>query len=101
MTYELRRIPERKYHSEFTGIVRRAELSKDTMHDLRRAAITAWAESKELQPHEVMKLAGHSSLETTLKYYVHVKRSIVQRAKAAGEVYGAGDSIAKLLQRVI
>ncbi len=68
LTYENRRLPENEYYKEFLQIVEAAGVSRGTIHDLRRSAITAWAENKNLQPHEVMKLAGHSSLQTTLKY---------------------------------
>ena len=81
LTYDDRRLPDRKYYNQFQTIVEGAQVAYGTMHDLRRAAITSWAENPNLQPHEVMKLAGHSSLETTLKYYVQTRRSIVNRAR--------------------
>ena len=99
--YDNRRLPETAYSNEFKKIRTLAGLSRRTMHDLRRSAITAWAENPNLQPHEVMKLAGHSSLQTTLKYYVQFKRSMVDRARASHG--GADDSkiIADSLQLAI
>ncbi|HUW31772.1 MAG TPA: tyrosine-type recombinase/integrase [Planctomycetota bacterium] len=54
------------------GIPKIAEVAKIerriTLHDLRRAAITAWIDSGMPLP-EVQQRAGHASIQTTLKYY--------------------------------
>ena len=56
----------------------RAGVSKCTPHDLRRSAITNWAQ--ELPVQVVQKFAGHSNIATTRKYYLSVRAEDVQRA---------------------
>jgi integrase len=50
-----------------------------TLHDLRRSCITNWA--KVLPMQVVQKLAGHSNMETTRKYYLSVQNSDMQAAR--------------------
>jgi integrase len=53
-------------------------LKKCTLHDLRRSAITNWAQ--ELPVQVVQELAGHSNIATTRKYYLAVRAEDVDRA---------------------
>lgn len=55
----------------FGVICRRADISKCTLHDLRRSAITNWASQLPIQV--VQQLAGHSDIATTRKYYLTVR----------------------------
>ena len=55
----------------FHLIRRRAKVSKCTLHDLRRSAITNWASQLPIQV--VQQLAGHSDIATTRKYYLTVR----------------------------
>jgi len=48
--------------------------------------------------YEVMKLAGHSSFETTHRFYLAVSDQLLQRARTATAKAMAGNSVAKLLQ---
>ena len=50
-----------------------------TLHDLRRSCITNW--SKVLPIQAVQQLAGHSSIETTRKYYLSVQQSDLNTAR--------------------
>ncbi|UCE50797.1 MAG: site-specific integrase, partial [Phycisphaerales bacterium] len=50
-----------------------------TLHDLRRSCITNW--SKKLPIQTVQQLAGHSSIETTRKYYLSVQQSDLNMAR--------------------
>ena len=59
----------------------RAGLEKFTYHDLRRSCITNWA--KVLPAHVVQKLAGHSDIKTTQKYYLSVQEDDLDRARRA------------------
>ncbi len=54
----------------------------DAHHDLRRTAICNWF-IERLSELEVMKLAGHTSFETTHKYYLKVRDDAVARARKA------------------
>jgi integrase len=56
---------------DFDVIHRRAGIGKCTLHDLRRAAITNWAQELPIQV--VQQLAGHSDISTTRKYYLAVR----------------------------
>jgi integrase len=62
----------------FEVIRRRAGVSECTPHDLRRSAITNWAQ--ELPVQVVQELAGHSNTATTRRYYLTVRPEDVERA---------------------
>ena len=47
-----------------------------------------------LLPYEVQKLAGHARIDTTMRYYVAVKDTIVDCARAASSAAMAGNSVA-------
>ena len=49
----------------------RAGVAKFTLHDLRRSAITNWAQELPIQV--VQQLAGHSDISTTRKYHLTVR----------------------------
>jgi len=54
------------------GVIRlHAGVAKRTLHDLRRSAITNWAQKLPIQV--VQQLAGHSDISTTRKYYLAVR----------------------------
>lgn len=63
----------------FKAIRRRSGIASCTLHDLRRSCITNWARSIPL--HVVRVLAGHSSLETTRKYYLAVEEADLAKAR--------------------
>jgi len=63
---------------DFEVIQRRAEIPKCTLHDLRRSAITNWAQYLQIQV--VQQLAGHSNITTTRKYYLMVRREDMDTA---------------------
>lgn len=52
-------------------MVLKASLSKLSLHDLRRSAITNWAQRLPIQV--VQQLAGHSDITTTREYYITVR----------------------------
>ena len=58
---------------------KKAGLKHFTYHDLRRSCITNWA--KELPAHVVQKLAGHSDIKTTQKYYLSVQEDDLEAAR--------------------
>ncbi len=66
----------------FNEIRTKAGIKKGTFHDLRRTAITNWF-YEGLKITEVMKLAGHSKYDTTLRYYLAVKDDLVNKARKA------------------
>lgn len=56
------------HHEQWRAIRKHAEVKGVTIHDLRRTCITRWIRAGMPLP-TVKKLAGHSSIQTTLKYY--------------------------------
>ena len=70
------------FSGEFQKIKIRAGTVTKTFHDLRRTAITNWFYS-DLQINEVMRLAGHSKIETTVDYYLAVKDDLMSKARKA------------------
>jgi len=59
----------------------RANVTNCTIHDLRRSAITNWAQRLPIQV--VQTLTGHSNIATTRKYYLAVRP---EDFAAAGEL---------------
>jgi len=67
---------------------RHAGVAPCTLHDLRRSCITNRA--RELPAHVVRRLAGHSSLETTVRHYLSVQKEDLERARRVGDVLDLG-----------
>ena len=55
----------------FSALCEKAGIEDCSPHDLRRSAITNWAQKLPIQV--IQKLAGHSSISTTRKYYLSVR----------------------------
>ena len=72
-------------------IRRRAGISHCTIHDFRRSCITNWA--RQLPAPVVQKLAGHDSLETTMKYYIVVQEVDLESARCVGSKYLSGAGV--------
>ncbi|HIJ67451.1 MAG TPA: site-specific integrase, partial [Planctomycetes bacterium] len=73
--------PDENFSKPFKQILRAAKISDGCFHDLRRTAITNWARCLPLR--DVMSLAGHSSIETTQKYYLALGPDYLQEASRA------------------
>jgi integrase len=56
---------------DFDKIRRWAGVKDCNLHDLRRSAITNWAQKLPIQV--VQQLAGHANISTTQKYYLAVR----------------------------
>ncbi|MHC4064332.1 MAG: site-specific integrase [Planctomycetota bacterium] len=65
---------------------RPAGVPEDDVHALRKTAIANWLEAG-VPPHEVQKMAGHSSVQTTMRYNVKVNRSAIDRDRRAPRAY--------------
>ena len=63
---------------DFDVVRKRAGVAKCTLHDLRRSAITNWAQALPIQA--VQQFAGHSNITTTKKYYLAVRKEDVEKA---------------------
>ena len=83
-TYEDARISIiNNFTDQFAKIRKKAGIKQHkTFHDIRRTAITMWFYAG-LEINEVMRLAGHSKYDTTLKYYLSVKDDLISKARLA------------------
>ena len=63
---------------DFDVVRRRAGIAKCTLHDLRRSAITNWAQALPIQA--VQQFAGYSNITTTKKYYLAVRKEDIEKA---------------------
>lgn len=66
--------------TNFHSMRRRANLTEFTLHDLRKSAITNWAQHLPIQI--VQQLAGHSDISTTREYYLAVRTEDLVSANA-------------------
>ena len=70
---------------DFDVIRRRSGIDKCTLHDLRRSAITNWAQHLPIQVDQ--QFAGHSDITTTRKYYLAVRsEDIVSASKIMNKI---------------
>jgi integrase len=91
------RSPLSKFCHHFNKIRRLAGIETGTFHDLRRTCLSNWV-SQGLSLHEVKELAGHAGIETTERFYLAIRKDVVDRARAASEASRKGDSVARLLR---
>jgi len=96
-TVERGRSPVPKFCHHFNRIRHQAGIETGTFHDLRRTCLSHWA-THGLSLHEVKELAGHSQLETTERFYLAVRKDVLDRARTASETSRKGDSVAHLLR---
>ena len=74
---------------DYKATLRRAGVPVDTFHRLRKSCVTNWLEGG-VPPYEVQAMAGHASVETTMRYYSKVDKTVLNRVRAASERYTAG-----------
>ena len=97
LTDRVAKCPDSNFRRNWLVIRRRAGITDITFHDLRATCITEWFE-QGMMPHEIQKLAGHSSINTSMKYYVGIRESMIDRARLASSAALTGNSVANLLQ---
>jgi integrase len=87
LTSECMILPHRAFNKTFRRILGNAGI-EGTFHDLRKTCITEWANALPIK--QTAELAGHSNIETTLKYYVKVnQQSLIDSARRLGVSLGA------------
>ena len=91
------RCPLNNFTRRFKAIQRKAGISKGTFHDLRRTCLKHFLDGG-LGEYDVMSLAGHSTFETTHRFYLSVSDCLLQRARTAIERSSTPNCVAKLLQ---
>jgi len=91
------RSPLSKFCHHFNKIRAQAGIASGTFHDLRRTCLSNWI-IQGLSLHEVKELAGHAGIETTDRFYLAVRKDVVDHARAASEASRKGESVAHLLR---
>ena len=82
------------FYKQFGSIFIKAGIKKKgKFHDLRSTALSNWF-AQGLSKYEVMKLAGHSSFETTHRFYLAIKNDYLDKARKAN--VGLGLKLAEL-----
>ncbi len=89
--------PASNFRRDWQCICSKAGIEDITFQNLRATSITEWLE-KGMMPHEVQRLAGHSSIDTTMNYYVGIRESMIDRAREASSSASEGNSVARLLR---
>lgn len=71
------------FYKHWGSIFKRAGIKKKgKFHDCRSTALSNWF-APGLSEYEVMRLAGHSSFETTHKFYLAIKNDYIDKARQA------------------
>jgi integrase len=91
------RSPISKFCHHFNKIRSMVGIHTGTFHDLRRTCLSNWI-VQGLSLHEVKELAGHAGIETTERFYLAVRKDILDRARVASEASRKGQSVARLLR---
>jgi len=91
---ELMNTAWRNIDHHLNKIRRRAGIKDGTFHDLRRTCLSNWV-VQGLSLHEVKELAGHAGIETTERFYLAIRKDVVDRARAASEASRKGQSVAR------
>ena len=83
------------FRRKFTKLQKQASVRfRLRFHNLRNTALTNWF-ANGMSEHDVMRLAGHASFETTHKFYLAVADDLVDRARAAATA-GLGQNLARI-----
>lgn len=83
-TVEKGKCPLNNFTRQFNAIQNMASVEQGEFHDLRRTCLTNWL-SGGLSEFEVAYLAGHSTFETTRRFYLAVRQDLVSRARVVSE----------------
>jgi integrase len=89
--------PVSNFRRQFGLIKARASIEEGTFHDFRRTCLSNWL-FHGLSEYEVMVMAGHASFDTTRKFYLAVRKDLIERARAASSEAMKEISIANSLQ---
>jgi integrase len=96
-TVEKGRCPLNNFHLQFKAIRAIAAIDNGTFHDLRRTCLSNWL-AQGLNEFEVMTLAGHSTFETTHRFYLAIGEDVINRARVASTKAIGDDFVAHLLR---
>lgn len=86
--YDSSKCPMNNFDRQFNTLLKKAGLENVRFHDLRRTCLTNWF-VHGLREMEVMTMAGHSSFETTRKFYLAVSTDLVNRTRQISDQIAA------------
>jgi integrase len=72
--------PLNNFNRQFKTLLRKAGIKNCMFHDLGRTCLTHWFKGG-LREFDVMRMAGHSSFETTRKFYMGVDRTLLEKTR--------------------
>lgn len=72
--------PLNNFDRQRKAIMKEAGISDMSFHDLRRTCLTNWFKGG-LREFDVMRMAGHSSFDTTRKFYMGIDRDLLERTR--------------------
>ena len=76
--------PVNNFTRQWQDIFAPAGIEQGAFHDLRCTCLTRWFENG-LSEYDVMELAGHSDFATTHRFYLAVRRDLLDRARRVSE----------------
>jgi len=85
--------PHGNFQRQFTMILEKAGIKEGHFHDLKRTCLSNWF-SNGLREYDVMKIAGHASFETTHKFYLAIRKDLLDQARALSSIAMKGCFIA-------
>ncbi|MCJ7692339.1 MAG: tyrosine-type recombinase/integrase, partial [Sedimentisphaerales bacterium] len=74
--------PLNNFTRHFKIILARANINQGQFHDLRRTCLSNWF-AHGLKEYDVMKMAGHSSFETTRTFYLAIREDLLDKNRVA------------------
>ena len=89
--------PFNNFNRQFRAILSRAGIERGEFHDLLRTCLSNWF-ANGLREYDVMKMAGHSSFETTRTFYLAIRDDLLERTRVASAQALRWISVANLLQ---
>ena len=94
---EVCKCPDGNFGRSWKMIFKKADIKDGIFHDLRSTCIPEWLK-KGMMPHEIQRLSGHASIDTTMKYYAGIREFMIDRARKASVAALGENSVADLLQ---
>jgi len=89
--------PMTNFRRQFKLILKKAGIKSGTFHDLRRTCLSKWF-AHGLKEFDVMTMAGHSSFETTRRFYLAICNDLIDKARQASNRSLSDMSVANVLQ---
>lgn len=89
--------PMSNFQRQFKLIQSKLVIKQGEFHDFRRTCLTNWL-ANGLSEFDVMNMAGHASFQTTHKFYLAVRKDLIDRTRQASTLAMKGISIANPLQ---